>query len=280
MLVLPACLFVIALNIFPALFTIISSFFRWNLAKARIPPRFIGVENYNELLFHDPMLLQAVLNTVLFIIGTVTLQTVIGVAIALLLNEGLKGTRMATALILVPMTIAPAVIAWLFSVLLNESLGPVSYAFGIFGLASPPWLSDSAWALPTIIAVDTWQWTPFTVLIALASLRSQPPSVFEAAMIDGAGPWQRFRFITLPLLRPVLVVAVLLRTVDAFKMFDLVYLLTGGGPGTSSQTLSLYGYRLGVVHFDVGRGSAVSTIMLAVALVFAVTFYKVARARQ
>src|SRR5690606_18312944 len=141
-------------------------------------------------------------------------------------------------------------------------------------------LSDASWALPTIILVDAWQWTPFIVIISLAALRSQPASVYEAAMLDGATAWQRLRYITLPLLRPILIVAVLLRTVDAFKMFDLVYLLTGGGPGTSSQTLSLYGYRLGVTYFDAGRGSAVSTIMLVIALVFAVVFYRAARARQ
>jgi multiple sugar transport system permease protein len=280
LLVLPACLFVIALNVFPSLFTVVASLFRWNLAQARIPPRFIGLGNYEELLLRDAQFPQALLNTLLFIVGTVALQTVIGICIALLLNQNLRGTRVATALVLIPMTIAPAVVAWLFSVLLNESLGPVSHLLGILGIASPPWLSDQRWALPTIILVDAWQWTPFIAIISLAGLRSQPASVFEAAVLDGAGPWQRFRHITLPLLRPVLIVAVLLRTIDAFKMFDLVFLLTAGGPGTSSQTLSLYGYRLGVVFFDVGRGSAVSTVMLAIALAFAVLFYRAARTRR
>lgn len=280
LLVLPACLFVIALNIFPALFTIVSSLFRWNLASTRIPPRFIGLGNYSELLLHEPLLPQAVLNTLIFIVGTVSLQVVAGIAIALLLNQGLKGTRVATALLLIPMTIAPAVVAWLFSVLLNETLGPVNHVLGALGLAAPPWLSDPRWALPTIVLVDAWQWTPFIVIIALAGLRSQPASVFEAAMLDGAGAWARFRYITLPLLRPMLVVAILLRTVDAFKMFDLVYLLTGGGPGTASQTLSLYGYRLGLVYFDVGRASTVSTIMLLIALAFAIVFFRVSRTRQ
>ena len=247
LLVLPACLFVIVMNIFPALFTIVSSLFRWNLASTRIPPRFIGFGNYKELLLQEPQLPQAVLNTLMFIFGTVSLQVVAGIAIALLLNQGLKGTRVATALLLIPMTIAPAVVAWLFSVLLNESLGPVNYVLSSLGLFAPPWLSDAHWALPTIILVDAWQWTPFIIIITLAGLRSQPMSMFEAAMLDGAGALARFRYITLPLLRPMLTVAILLRTVDAFKMFDLVYLLTGGGPGTASQTLSLYGYRLGLV---------------------------------
>lgn len=280
LLVLPACLFVIVLNIFPALFTIVSSLFRWNLASTRIPPRFIGLGNYSELLLREPLLPQAVLNTLLFIVGTVCLQVVIGIAIALLLNQKLKGTRAATALLLIPMTIAPAVVAWLFSVLLNESLGPVNYALSSLGLIAPPWLSDARWALPTIIMVDAWQWTPFIVIITLAGLRSQPASVFEAAMLDGAGAWARFRYITLPLLRPMLSVAILLRTVDAFKMFDLVYLLTGGGPGSASQTLSLYGYRLGLVYFDVGRASTVSTIMLLIALTFAIVFFRISRTRQ
>ena len=280
LLVLPACLFVIVLNIFPALFTIVSSLFRWNLASTRIPPRFIGLGNYNELLLQEPLLPQAVLNTLMFIIGTVSLQVVAGIAIALLLNQGLKGTRVATALLLIPMTIAPAVVAWLFSVLLNESLGPVNYVLSSLGLFAPPWLSDARWALPTIILVDAWQWTPFIVIITLAGLRLQPASVFEAAMLDGAGAWARFRYITLPLLRPMLAVAILLRTVDAFKMFDLVYLLTGGGPGTASQTLRLYGYRLGLVYFDVGRASTVSTIMLLIALTFAIVFFRVSRTRQ
>ncbi|OJY34016.1 MAG: hypothetical protein BGP06_11560 [Rhizobiales bacterium 65-9] len=279
-LVLPACSFVLALNIFPALFTIVTSFFRWNFVNKRIPPRFVFLGNYQELLFSEPLLPQAVLNTLFFILGTVSLQVVAGVAIAMLLNQGLRGTRVATALLLIPMAIAPAVIAWLFSILLNEALGPVNYALQALNLSAPPWLSDARWALPTIVLVDAWQWTPFIVIISLAGLRSQPPSVFEAAMLDGANARQRFRYITLPLLRPVLIIAILLRTVDAFKMFDLVYLLTGGGPGTSSQTLSLYGYRLGVVQFDVGRGSTVSTIMLMIAMAFAILFYRAARVRQ
>lgn len=276
LLVAPACVYIIGINIFPAAFTVIFSFMKWNLANSRVSPRFVLLKNYSDLILHEPAIVKTILNTLFFVVGTVSLQVVAGVAIALLLNQNLKGTRIATSLLLIPMTIAPAVVAWLFSVLLNETLGPVNYLIGVVGFSGPGWLSDQKWALLSIILVDAWQWTPFVVIMTLAALRSQPASIFEAAKLDGAEAWQRFRFITLPLLRPVLAVIVLLRTIDAFKMFDLVFLLTGGGPGTASQTLSLYNYRLGIVQFDVGRSAALSVIMLAIALLFAVRFYRIA----
>jgi len=165
----------------------------------------------------------------------------------------------------------------LFSSLLSSSLGPINYWLGSIGIPGPSWLGDAHWALPSVILVDTWQWTPFMILLTLAGLRSLPQEPIEAALVDGASAWQRFRYVKLPMLIPVLTVAVLLRAIDSFKTFDLVYLLTFGGPGTSSTTMSFYGYKVGLQSFDIGNASAIAFVMVQVFIVFVILFYSRAK---
>jgi multiple sugar transport system permease protein len=271
--VLPALLIVLAVNIVPLVYSTILAFFQWNLTQAQVPPRWVGLDNFIRLLTRDPQFLASALNTAVVVAATVAIQTVLGVAVALLLDQKLRFTGLATTLLLIPLALAPAVVGLLFSSLLSGSLGPINYWLESIGLPAPSWLGDAHWALPSIILVDTWQWTPFMILLTLAGLRSLPQEPIEAAVVDGASSWQRFRYVKLPMLLPVLTVAVLLRAIDSFKTFDLVFLLTFGGPGTSSTTLSFYGYKVGLQAFDIGRASAIVFLMVQVFIVFVIIFY-------
>ena len=241
LMVLPALLLILAINIVPLVYSTVLSFFQWNLIQAGTPPRFVGIDNFIRLITKDPQFIAASINTGIVVVGTVAIQTVLGVSVALLLDQRLRFTGVATTLLLIPLALAPAVVGLLFSSLFNSTLGPVNYVLNAIGLPAPSWLGDAHWALASVIIVDTWQWTPFMILLTLAGLRSLPPEPIEAALVDGAGAWQRFRFVKLPMLLPVLTVAMLLRAIDSFRTFDLVFLLTFGGPGTSSTTVSFYG---------------------------------------
>jgi multiple sugar transport system permease protein len=271
--VLPALLLVLAINIFPLLYSTVLSFFQWNLTQAQVAPKFVGLDNFIRLLTRDPQFITASLNTAVVVAATVTVQTVLGVAVALLLDQKLKFTGLATTLLLIPLALAPAVVGLLFSSLLSGSLGPINYWLEAVGIPAPSWLGDAHWALFSVILVDTWQWTPFMILLTLAGLRSLPQEPIEAALVDGASSWQRFRYVKLPMLMPVLTVAALLRAIDSFKTFDLVFLLTFGGPGTSSTTLSFYGYKVGLQAFDIGRASAIAFLMVQVFIIFVIIFY-------
>ncbi|HET7141832.1 MAG TPA: sugar ABC transporter permease [Candidatus Limnocylindria bacterium] len=273
LMVLPALLLILAINIVPLVYSTVLSFFQWNLIQAGTPPRFVGIDNFIRLITKDPQFIAASINTGIVVVGTVAIQTVLGVSVALLLDQRLRFTGVATTLLLIPLALAPAVVGLLFSSLFNSTLGPVNYVLNAIGLPAPSWLGDAHWALASVIIVDTWQWTPFMILLTLAGLRSLPPEPIEAALVDGAGAWQRFRFVKLPMLLPVLTVAMLLRAIDSFRTFDLVFLLTFGGPGTSSTTVSFYGYKVGLQNFDIGRASAIAFLMVQVFIIFVLLFY-------
>jgi multiple sugar transport system permease protein len=273
LMVLPALLLILAINIVPLVYSTVLAFFQWNLIQAATPPRFIGIDNFIRLITRDPQFISATLNTGIMVVATVVVQTVLGVAVALLLDQKLRFTGVATTLLLVPLALAPAVVGLLFSSLFNSTLGPVNYLLNAIGLPAPSWLGDAKWALASVIIVDTWQWTPFMILLTLAGLRSLNPEPIEAALVDGASAWQRFRYVKLPMLLPVLTVAMLLRAIDSFRTFDLVFLLTFGGPGTSSTTMSFYGFKVGLQNFDIGRASAIAFLMVQVFIIFVLLFY-------
>jgi multiple sugar transport system permease protein len=273
LMVLPALLLILAINIVPLVYSTVLAFFQWNLIQAATPPRFIGIDNFIRLITRDPQFISATLNTGIMVVATVAVQTVLGVAVALLLDQKLRFTGVATTLLLVPLALAPAVVGLLFSSLFNSTLGPVNYLINAIGLPAPSWLGDAKWALASVIIVDTWQWTPFMILLTLAGLRSLNPEPIEAALVDGASAWQRFRYVKLPMLLPVLTVAMLLRAIDSFRTFDLVFLLTFGGPGTSSTTMSFYGFKVGLQNFDIGRASAIAFLMVQVFIIFVLLFY-------
>jgi multiple sugar transport system permease protein len=276
----PVLTLIVVINTGPILYSIALAFFRWNLTQANVPPRFVGLENFINLFTKDPQFLGALKHTFVLMFGVIVAETILGMILALLLNNNLMGTSFFTSLLLIPMSISPAIVGFLFQVLLNDNLGPINYFIKSLGLKAPQWLSDPSISLLSVGLVDIWQQTPFLVLLFLAGLRSLPVEPYEAATVDGASAWQRFTYLTLPLLKPVLFVAVLIRMMDLYKMFDLIYLLTFGGPGTSTQVLSFYGYKVGITQFRLGYASSISFVMVQLFIILVILYSRILKSEE
>jgi multiple sugar transport system permease protein len=207
--------------------------------------------------------------------GAVVLcETVLGVGLALALDRELRGMSIIRTIFILPMMVAPIVVGLIWRFLYNEQFGPLNQVLTGLGLPAVSWLSSPDLALVSVIIADIWQWTPFIFILSLAALQSLPSSAIEAARIDGASPWQAIVFIKLPLMMPVIVVAALLRLIDAFKVLEVIYILTEGGPGLSTEILSLHIYKTAFVSQQLGRASALSNLLLV--MVMAITLALVA----
>jgi multiple sugar transport system permease protein len=227
--------------------------------------RFNGGSNYAEAL-RDPQFIGALRNTLVFVAAAVPLEILLGFAMALLLDWEFRMASLVRSLLLLPVVVSPVVAAVTWRMLLNTDVGLLNYALGFLGVGPRSWLGDPRLAMPALILSDVWQWSPYCMLLLLAGLQSLPAEVHEAARVDGAGFLQMTVRVTLPLLRPVLVVVLIFRGLEAFIIFDKVYILTGGGPGFATETLSLYVYRTGLKYFHLGVASAMAFVMFAVAL--------------
>jgi multiple sugar transport system permease protein len=263
----PALALLLFLTIFPLLWALILSFTDYSATSAR-PYHWIGFENFTSIL-GDAAVHQRALTTLIFVVGAVTLETVLGFGIAYLISRRLRGQGVLTTLFLVPMMLAPIVVGLFWRFMLDSQFGVVNSVLNSLGLGSVLWLSKPNLAMLALIVVDAWQWTPFIMLIALAGLTAVPRYLYEAAEIDRASEWFRFTRITLPLVWPLLLIGILFRAIDAFRMFDLVFILTGGGPGDSTETLSYSVYKVAFLGFDTGRASAYGLMMVVVVMILA-----------
>jgi multiple sugar transport system permease protein len=263
----PALLLLLFLTIFPLLWALILSFTNYS-ATSTLSAQWVGLHNYLDVLTDSAIHRQA-LTTAIFVIGAVVVETVVGFAIAYLISRRVRGQGMLTTLFLVPMMLAPIVVGLFWRFMLDSQFGVVNSILGSLGLGEPLWLADPTLALLALIVVDAWQWTPFIMLIALAGLTAVPRYLYEAAEIDRASEWFKFTRITLPLVWPLLLIGILFRAIEAFRMFDLVYILTGGGPGDSTETLSYSVYKVAFLGFDTGRASAYGLLMVMVVYVLA-----------
>jgi multiple sugar transport system permease protein len=269
--------FVVMLCIFgiPLLFSLYLSFTGWALDQALMGGRFVGLANYEDLL-NDPAFVGSLGITFGYTAATVAAQMVLGLAIALLLNIDLPYMRILRTALVVPMMITPIVGALCWKLLLEPSLGLFNYLIG----QKIVWLGMPATALLSVWVVSVWQSTPYVALILLAGLRSLPSEPLEAAAIDGANRRQSFWHITLPLLRPYLLVALLLRVIFEFRAFDNIYALTGGGPANATMVLSMFTYLTSFVRFDFSLGAAASWIMLLISMVTCLFFIVTIRRRE
>jgi multiple sugar transport system permease protein len=195
---------------------------------------------------------------------SLALQLVLGIWLALLLFHAKKLPGVVRSLFISPFLMPPVVAAMMWLVILDPSLGAANYLLTAIGLPRSDWLASPTWVIPTIALIDTWQWAPYVALIVLGGLQSLPPSVYEAAQIDGASPFKTFTRITLPLLMPTIVTAVILRSVDLLRFFDIIYITTQGGPGNASNTLNIYGFRVGFEFFNFGYASALMLTLTAI----------------
>ncbi len=242
--------------------------------------RFVGLDNYARML-GDARFWEAVRVTAVYAVASVALQVVIGLALALAFFRLARGLGVLRVAVLLPMILAPIVVGLSWKTLmLSQLYGLVDYAAVLVGLGSKPWLTDGRWALVSVIGIHTWQWTPFAFLVFLASLYALPPEPFEAARMDRASAWQIFRHLTLPMLRPAILVVVTLRTMIALRAFEGIYATTGGGPGTATEILNLYAYRVSFTSLSLGYGAALGTVLLVVTATASAIFFALRRAPE
>jgi len=246
---LPTMVLLIAMNIFPLLWSLYLSFCDYSAIREE-PPRWAGLANYLELRY-DSATWSYFTITAKFVFLAVTAQFLIGFGLALLLNREFKGKGLVTTLLLMPMMLSPVVVGLFWKFIFDANFGLLNYLLDkIAHTGALVWVTNPERALLSIVIVDTWMWSPFMMLISLAGLSAVPQYLYEAADVDRASGWFKFRHITLPLIAPLLLLALLFRTIDAFKLFDLVYILTAGGPGTTTETLSMSLYRLAFHRFN------------------------------
>jgi multiple sugar transport system permease protein len=272
----PSILALLLVGTAPLVALVVMGFNRIELIGFR-PDGYVGLDNYRELL-SDERFWDSLSVMVIYTVTSVTLQLVIGLALAMALFRPLRGQAVLRVALLLPMILAPVVVGLSWRTLvLTPNYGILDAFTQAIGLGSHPWLTHPTWALASVIAIHTWQWTPFAFLVFTASLHALPPDPFEAAMLDGANGWQRFWDVTLPMLRTTIVIVIILRTMIAFRAFDAIYSATGGGPGTATEILNLYAYRVSFTSLSLGYGATLGTILL---LVTALTSWFVFRFRR
>jgi len=278
LLLLPALVFLITILIYPTLYVVDISFFKWDLLTGT-PKTFIGLGNYQAMI-QSSRFFGAFGRSLYFTVLSVGISFLIGFGLANLLHKGVRGKSLFTTILIVPMVVAPIIIGLAFKFMYNPDFGVINYFLNIFGIPSQPFLGDPNLALNAVILTDIWQWTPFMILVLLAGLESLPSEPFEAAKIDGASRWLVFRRITLPLMRPVILIAILIRSMDAFREFDKIFIMTGGGPGLSSETLSLLVWRSSFSWFHMGFAAAMGLFMLFVIMVISWVLIKFMGGRE
>jgi len=249
------------------------SFHKWSLTKPG-PWRFVGLLNYWDIL-KNPVFWRVILNTFVFTVSAVTLEFVIGLGLAHLFYRQLRGESVVRSILVLPMMIPPILIGLIWLFMYKKDFGIINNMLKLLSIEPITWLSKPSTAMPAIIIADIWQWTPFVVLLVTAGLQTIPREEYEAATIDRASGWMQFWKISMPYLRSNLMIAALFRMIDTFRMFDLVYILTGGGPGNSTQTLSVAAYKLGYQFFQTGKAAAISWLMVIIVTVMATLLMKV-----
>lgn len=266
----PAFLLVLVITLFPLIYALTVSFQAIRLVPPT-PARFVGFENYGEILA-SARFWGSIWTTAVIVFVSVALQYVVGFGLALTLHHNVPGAALYRVTFLLPMFLAPVGVALIARMLFHPVLGPVNDFLSALGLPHVPFLTNPDLAMAVLIAVDVWQWTPFVILLMLAGLQGLPQEVFEAARVDNISAWRRFWDITFPMLLPLSTAVIFIRLIEGFKIIDTVFVLTGGGPGTSTETLTLFAYREGFRKFNLGYTSALSFLFLIVVIVFG-TFY-------
>jgi multiple sugar transport system permease protein len=274
----PAFLALLATTTFPLMFLIWTSAFRMDLAMP-FADGFVGFENYRTLLA-DERFWSSLVVSLIYTGSTVVLQVAIGLALALLVMDMKRGQGWFRVIAILPVVLSPAVVGMIWrTFMLAPEFGIVDYLSINAGLGSKNWLGDPLLAMVSVVVIHTWQWTPFAFMVLLASLASLPEDIYEAARLDRATAWQRFHRITLPLLRPAIVMVVIMRTMVALTAFAAIFTVTAGGPGTATEILNLYAYRKSFTELSIGYGSALAVALLVVTLVISGMLFALRRAK-
>ena len=268
--VLPVILILLATAFIPLGWGLYLSFFRYklNLPSATA---FIGLKNYLDI-FSDELTLRSLRNNAVFAGLSVSVELLVGIVLAMILSDDRRFSRVLVSILMVPMIIAPVVAGTLWRMMLDRTYGVVNYLLSFLGVPGISWIGDPKIALYTIVLVDAWQFIPFVAVLVLSSIKAMPRSFLDAARVDGASPWKVFWSIILPVTSPVIIIVAMLRFIDAFKVFDTIFVMTGGGPGNATEMLPTYIYRQGIKFLNIGYSSATAVLfvilMSAIAWVF------------
>ncbi len=266
----PALFVVLAISIFPLIYSLTTSFMSFRLVPPS-PPRFNGIENYISLLT-NPRFWHVTVTTSIIAFTSVAIQYIIGFGVALALHAKVPGEKLFRVGFLLPMLIAPVAVALIARQIFNPTQGPLNQFMTFLGFPNLPFLTETHWAIGALITVEVWQWTPFIILMLLAGLATLPDDVYEAASLENASPWRQFWDITFPMMLPISAAVVFIRLIESYKIIDTVFVLTGGGPGISTETLTLFAYQEGFKKFNLGYTSALSFLFLIVITVIGVVY--------
>ncbi|TGQ45788.1 MULTISPECIES: sugar ABC transporter permease [unclassified Mesorhizobium] len=258
--VVPALVVVGAVIVFPWAFTLWMSVNRWTLGQSR---SFAGMENYLRLA-GDPRFWESLVHTLSYTFLSVVTPMFLGTVAALIFDAKVPLRGLLRGIFVMPMMATPVAVALVWTMMFHPQLGVLNYLLSLVGIPAQEWIFNANTVIPSLVAVETWQWTPLVMLIVLGGLASVPREPFESAEIDGANAWQQFRYLTLPMIAPFLMIAVIIRTIDALKSFDIIYAMTQGGPGTASETINIYLYNTAFSYYDIGYGSAMAVVFFTV----------------
>jgi multiple sugar transport system permease protein len=258
--VMPAIAVMMAVIIFPWVFTLFMSVHDWRIGQAKT---FVGLDNYANLV-HDERFVSSVLRTLVYTVLATVLPLTFGVLSALVFHRRFPLRGFLRGIFIMPMMATPVAVALVWTMMFHPQLGVLNYLLSLVGIPPSLWVFDQATVIPSLVLVETWQWTPLVMLIVLGGLASLPTEPYESALIDGATPWQMFRRITFPLVLPFIMVATIIRTIDAVKSFDTIFVITLGGPGTASETINLYLYTQAFAFYQIGYASAMVVVFMVV----------------
>ena len=268
----PLLIFVAAIALYPLLFSVYISFFKYRLTDPNQTRTFLGLANYSRA-FADEQATRALVSTLIFVLGTVTTEIVVGLGIALLLASETRLMQFIRSFLLIPMAIPSLVVGLVWKSLYNADFGVIPYYLKTMGVdvGHGP-LGELSTAMPAVILIDLWQWSPLLMVIFLAGIKSLPHDPYEAALVDGATRRQQFRHITLPLLKPTFLVALLLRTMQSFKVFDIIYTTTAGGPGSATNVLNFHVFTIGMTFFNMGYAAALANFLLIIVAIISILY--------
>ena len=267
----PTLIFLAVTALFPLLYSVYLSFFRLKLNMPNQTPTFVGLNNYIKM-FSDTMLHTSTVNTLIFAFVSVALEVVLGLMIAMVICSDSMWSRVATSVFMIPMIMAPVAIGTLWRMMMDASTGVLNYFLSFAGIEKIQWLADPFMAKVSVLLVNVWQLTPWVTVICAAGLKALPQDCIQAALVDGATPRQIFWKIVLPLIKPVLVIVVMMRFTDAFKVFDTIYTMTNGGPGTATEMLPNFIYKQGLKYYDAGYAAALA-IVFVLTMAFITLFF-------
>jgi multiple sugar transport system permease protein len=267
--VVPAGLVVFAVIVFPWIFTLYMSVHEWKVGG---DVTFVGLANYLRLP-NDDRFMWSVVRTLYFTVLAVVFPVALGVAAAVCFHRNFPLRGLARTIFILPMMATPVAIALVWTMMFHPQAGVLNYILTSLGLPPSMWSYASDTVIPTLVLVETWQWTPLVMLIVLGGLASLPTDPFEAARIDGASGWDTFRHLTVPLVWPHIIVATVIRTIDALKAFDLIFVISGGGPGTSSETINLYLYQTAFAFYNMGYAAAMTVVFFVIILLISLVLF-------